>query len=264
MESTVAQKLDALQKLQAIDSKLDEIKKVRGALPDEVLDLEDEIAGYETRIDRFDESVKAINDEIDASKQGMKDSDKLITKYGEQQMNVRNNREYDAITKETELQQLEIQILEKRITESQVKIEDKKSAIEETKQLHEDRKKDLAAKKVELETIEQESEDDVKKLEKDREKALKGLEDRLSISYQKLRDNVRNGLAVVAVKRGACGGCFNTVPPQRQADIRERKKVIVCEHCGRLLADVEDEVIEEKPKKKRTTRKTTVKKTTAE
>jgi predicted nucleic acid-binding Zn-ribbon protein len=264
MESTVAQKLDALQKLQAIDSKLDEIKKVRGALPDEVLDLEDEIAGYETRIDRFDESVKAINDEIDASKQGMKDSDKLITKYGEQQMNVRNNREYDAITKETELQQLEIQILEKRITESQVKIEDKKYDIEETKQLHEDRKKDLAAKKVELETIEQESEDDVKKLEKDREKALKGLEDRLSISYQKLRDNVRNGLAVVAVKRGACGGCFNTVPPQRQADIRERKKVIVCEHCGRLLADVEDEVIEEKPKKKRTTRKTTVKKTTAE
>lgn len=264
MESTVAQKLDALTKLQAIDSKLDEIKKVRGALPDEVLDLEDEIAGYETRIDRFDESVKIINDEIEASKQGIKDAEKLIAKYGEQQMNVRNNREYDAITKEVELQQLEIQILEKRINESQSKIEDKKSAIEETKQLHEDRKKDLAAKKVELETIEKESEDDVKKLEKDREKALKGLEDRLAESYLKLRNNVRNGLAVVPVKRGACGGCFNTVPPQRQADIRERKKVIVCEHCGRLLADVEDEVIEEKPKKKRTIRKTPVKKKTAE
>jgi len=260
MESTVAQKLDALTKLQAIDSKLDEIKKVRGALPDEVADLEDEIAGYETRINRFDESVKVINDEITASRQGIKDAEKLIAKYGEQQMNVRNNREYDAITKEIELQQLEIQILEKRIKESEAKIEEKNAAIEDTKQLHEDRKKDLEAKKGELETIEQESEDDVKKLQKDRDKALKGLEDRLAESYEKLRNNVRNGLAVVPVSRGACGGCFNTVPPQRQADIRERKKIIVCEHCGRLLSHVEDEIIEEKPKKKRTTRKTTTKK----
>ncbi|GAB3341250.1 C4-type zinc ribbon domain-containing protein [Marivirga atlantica] len=264
MESTVAQKLDALQKLQAIDSKLDEIKKVRGALPDEVADLEDEIAGYETRIERFDESVKVINDEIAASKNGIKDAEKLIAKYGEQQMNVRNNREYDAITKEVELQQLEIQILEKRIKEAQAKIEEKEGSIEETKNLLEDRKKDLEAKKGELDTIEQESEADVKKLEKDREKAIKGLEDRLAESYEKLRNNVRNGLAVVPVKRGACGGCFNTVPPQRQADIRERKKIIVCEHCGRLLTDVEDEIVEEKPKKKRTTRKTTTKKKAAD
>ena len=259
MESTVAQKLDALKKLQGIDSKLDNIKKVRGALPDEVADLEDEIAGYETRINKFDESVQAINDEISASKNGMKEAEKLIAKYGEQQMSVRNNREYDAITKEVELQQLEIQILEKRIKEAQAKIEDKIKGIEETKALHEDRQKDLDSKREELKNIEAETEEDVKKLEKDREKALKNIEDRIAASYDRLRGNVRNGLAVVPVKRGACGGCFNTVPPQRQADIRDRKKLIVCEHCGRILTDVEDEVIEEKPKKKRTTRKAPVK-----
>jgi hypothetical protein len=260
MESTVAQKLDALTKLQGIDSKLDEIKKVRGALPDEVRDLEDEIAGYETRIEKFDETVKAIHDEIDASRKGIKEAEKMIAKYSEQQMTVRNNREYDAITKETELQQLDIQIHEKRIKENDYKVQEKITGIEETKNLHEDRQKDLENKRAELANINSESEEDVKKLERDREKALKNLEDRLAISYQKLRNNVRNGLAVVPVKRGACGGCFNTVPPQKQADIRERKKVIVCEHCGRLLTNVEDEVIEEKPKKKRTVRKTAAKK----
>ncbi len=260
MESTVAQKLDALTKLQGIDSKLDEIKKVRGALPDEVRDLEDEIAGYETRIEKFDETVKAIHDEIEASKKGIKEAEKMIAKYGEQQMTVRNNREYDAITKEIELQQLDIQIHEKRIKENDYKVQEKIAGIEETKNLHEDRQKDLVNKKAELENINSESEEDVKKLEKDREKALKNLEDRLAISYEKLRNNVRNGLAVVPVKRGACGGCFNTVPPQKQADIRERKKIIVCEHCGRLLTNVEDEVVEEKPKKKRTVRKTAAKK----
>lgn len=255
MESTVAQKLEALTKLQAIDSELDEIKKVRGALPDEVRDLEDEIAGFETRLDKHAADLKAIDDEVKENKQGIKDAEKLIAKYGEQQMNVRNNREYDAITKEIELQQLEIQICEKRIKEAEAKKEQKEAAIEDTKQLHKERQDDLESKKAELETITAESEEDEKKLYKDREKALKNLEDRLAISYQRLRDNVRNGLAVVSVKRGACGGCFNTVPPQRQADIRDKKKIIVCEHCGRLLADVEEEIVEEKPKKKRTTRK---------
>jgi predicted nucleic acid-binding Zn-ribbon protein len=264
MESTVAQKLDALKKLQGIDSKLDDIKKVRGALPDEVADLEDEIAGYETRIQKFDDSVQAIKDDIEAAKQGMKESEKLIAKYGEQQMSVRNNREYDAITKEVELQQLDIQIHEKKIKEAEAKIEDKVKGIEETKTLHEDRLKDLDSKRAELENIESETTEEVAKLEKDREKALKKIEDRLAASYERLRGNVRNGLAVVPVKRGACGGCFNTVPPQRQADIRDRKKLIVCEHCGRILTDVEDEIVEEKPKKKRTTRKTTTAKKKAE
>lgn len=264
MESTVAQKLDALKKLQGIDSKLDNIKKVRGALPDEVADLEDEIAGYETRIQKFDDGVQTIKDDITASKNGIKESETLIAKYGEQQMNVRNNREYDAITKEVELQQLDIQIHEKKIKEANAKIESKVSGIEETKALHEDRIKDLESKRAELENIESETETEVKKLEKDRAKALKNLDDRLSASYERLRGNVINGLAVVPVKRGACGGCFNTVPPQRQADIRDRKKLIVCEHCGRVLTDVEDEIVEEKPKKKRTTKKAAAKKATEE
>ena len=172
-------------------------------------------------------------------------------------MNVRNNREYDAITKEIELQKLEIQILEKRIKEAYEKIESKKEEIEGTKGVQDERQKDLESKKKELEVITQESEDDEKKLEKSRATAAKNVEERIFKSYEKVRNNMRNGLAVVPVKRGACGGCFNIVPPQKQAEIREKKKLIVCEHCGRILADVEEIVVEEAPKKKRTRKKAT-------
>ncbi|PIB34617.1 hypothetical protein BFP72_03935 [Reichenbachiella sp. 5M10] len=258
MESTVAQKLEALTKLQSIDSKLDEIIKVRGALPEEVMDLEDEVAGYETRVGNHNSAIEELELSITNNKTAIKDSEKLIQKYEEQQMNVRNNREYDAITKEVELQQLEIQILEKRIKEAHAKIESKNFEIEDTKSALLERQKDLDNKKGELDNITAESEEEEKKLLKNREKASGQIEERLLTAYNKIRGNVRNGLAVVPVKRDACGGCFNVVPPQKQAEIREKKKLIVCEHCGRVLSDVEDVIVEEK--KPTRTRRTAAKK----
>lgn len=257
MEKTVAQRLGSLEALQKIDSEMDEIKKVRGALPDEVADLEDEIAGYQTRVDKFKGEVSDLEANIADHRTQIKNSEALIKKYEEQQMNVRNNREYDAITKEMELQTLEIQISEKRIKEAFAKIEIKNGEVERTQAELNERSKDLDLKKSELEVLIQESEDDEKKLVADREKASGNIEERLLNSYNKLRDNARNGLAVVAVSRGACGGCFNVVPPQRQADIREKRKIIVCEHCGRILSDVTDEIVKEEVKPKRSRRKTT-------
>lgn len=257
MESTVAQKLEALTKLQSIDSQLDEIIKVRGALPEEVMDLEDEVAGYETRVGNHNNTIEELELSITNNKTAIKDAEKLIQKYEEQQMNVRNNREYDAITKEVELQQLEIQILEKRIKEAHAKIDSKNIEIEDTKHALDERKKDLDNKKGELDNITSESQEEEKKLNKNREKASKDIEERILLSYNNIRGNVRNGLAVVPVKRGACGGCFNVVPPQKQAEIREKKKLIVCEHCGRVLCDVEEVIVEEK--KTTRTRRTTKK-----
>lgn len=252
MESTVTQKLEALLNLQKIDSRLDAIFKVRGALPEEVQDLEDELAGYETRLQKFQVDIAALEDDIKRFKENIKESEKLIKKYQDQQMNVRNNREYDAITKELELQDLEIQVSKKKIGESQIKIENKNVEVAALQEIVKERQKDLATKKDELKNIVSESENDENKLNTEREKAVKKIEDRLYKSYTKIRGNAKNGLAVVMVKRGACGGCFNVVPPQRQADIREKKKLIVCEHCGRIFAGVEDEIEEDITKKKRT------------
>lgn len=252
MESTVTQKLEALLNLQKIDSRLDAIFKVRGALPEEVQDLEDELAGYETRLQKFNIDIAALEDDIKRFKENIKESEKLIKKYQDQQMNVRNNREYDAITKELELQDLEIQVSKKKIGESQIKIENKNTEVAALQEFVKERQKDLSLKKEELKNIVSESENDENKLNSEREKAVKKIEDRLYKSYTKIRGNAKNGLAVVMVKRGACGGCFNVVPPQRQADIREKKKLIVCEHCGRIFAGVEDEIEEEGAKKKRT------------
>jgi predicted nucleic acid-binding Zn-ribbon protein len=251
MESTVAQKLEAIHNLQLIDSRLDAIIKVRGALPEEVQDLEDEIIGYDTRLSKFRSEIEVFEVEIKRLKENIKDSEKLIKKYQEQQMNVRNNREYDAITKELELQDLEIQVSKKKIAEALARIDQKKADLDELAAILKDRQKDLDLKKDELSTIVAESEAEEAKLRADREKSTKKVEERLIKSYTKIRANAKNGLAVVLVKRGACGGCFNTVPPQRQADIREKKKLIVCEHCGRILAGVEDEVEEEGTTKKK-------------
>ena len=239
MELTVAQRLDLLLKLQEIDSNLDEIRKIRGDLPEEVRDLEDDIEGLETRISKYNKEVAELDDEIGRHKSAKKESEKLIVRYKDQQMNVRNNREFDAISKEVELQQLEIELSEKKIRETEVRIKLKKEEIEVTSAALSERKEDLVAKKQELDVLISESEDDEAKLNQTREAQAAKIEDRLYKSYTKLRNNSGNGLAVVPVKRGACGGCFNTVPPQRQADIREKKKIIVCEHCGRILADVE-------------------------
>lgn len=254
MESTVAQKLESLKKLQELDSQLDELKKIRGALPEEVGDLEDEIAGYETRIEKYNSEIADQETEISNNKVAITDAQKLIKKYEDQQMNVRNNREYDALTKEIELQNLEIQICEKRINEANAKIDAKKQEIEGTRGLMDERQKDLESKRKELMVIVSESEDEEKKLRNEREAAANKVEERLLKSYNKIRNNAQNGLAVVSVTRNACGGCFNIVPPQRQAEVREKKKIIVCEHCGRIFADVED-VQPEEDKKTRRTRK---------
>ena len=251
MENTVAKKLEALLKLQSIDSKLDEIKKVRGDLPAEVQDLEDEIAGYETRIGKYKDELTSMNEVISKYKQEIKEAERLIEKYQQQQNNVKNNREFEAISKEIELQDLEIQIAKKKIRETLAKIEKKDEAIEETENSLAERNKDLKNKRKELDTIMSESEEDEDKLMKEREKRSKLIEPRLYKSYSKIRENAQNGLAVVVVKRDACGGCFNIVPPQRQAEIREKKKIIVCEHCGRIFADVEEIVLVEKEKVKK-------------
>ncbi len=260
MEKTIAQKLASLLKLQSIDSKLDELIKVRGDLPEEVQDLEDEIIGYQTRVDNFKEEAKALDNEITAHKERKKEAEKLIVKYKEQQMNVRNNREYDAITKEVESEELEITLSDKKIRLAAEKIATKDIEIKATENVLSERNKDLDLKKAELNNILQESEDEESKLVKDREKQSKSIEERLFRSYEKIRSNALNGLAVVNIKRDACGGCFNIVPPQRQADVRDKKKIIVCEHCGRIFAGVEDVPKEEekvlKPTKKGAASKT--------
>lgn len=245
MEQTVEQKLEALMNIQTIDSQIDEIKKVRGDLPEEVRDIEDEIAGFQTRLGKYNEEIKDLEDTIANLKNAIKDSEKLIKKYEDQQTNVRNNREFDAISKEIELQQLEIQLSEKKIKEAYYKIDLKKKDIENTEAQLSSRKADLESKKSELDVIIAEGEEEINKLLKDRESAVKHVEERLLMSYNKLRNNYRNGLAVVLVKRDACGGCFNQVPPQRQAEIKEKKKIIVCEHCGRILCGVEAIVVPE-------------------
>ena len=243
MESTVSQKLDALLALQKIDSQIDELIKIRGDLPEEVLDLEDELAGYETRIGKFKSEIDELVQEVAKGKAGIKEAEKLIKKYQEQQNNVRNNREFEAISKEIESQELDIQLFEKKNKETLFKIEKKNIEIADIEARMNGRKGDLEAKKSELDSIIAESTEDEKKLRDVRVEAVGKIEDRLMYSYNRIRQNSINGLAVVKVRRGACGGCFNQVPPQRQADIREKKKIIVCEHCGRVLADVE--VIEE-------------------
>lgn len=252
MERTIAQKLDALLKLQEIDSKLDEINTIRGDLPEEVQDLEDEIVGYQTRIQKFKEEVKGFNEEINNKKARKKEAEKLIEKYKEQQMNVRNNREYEAILKEIESEELEIQLADKKIREANEKIIKKNEEIAQTEAILDERNNDLSLKQKELDLLMQESRGDEEKLLKEREKQSKNVEERLLRSYEKIRSNAINGLAIVPVRRSACGGCFAIVPPQRQAEIRERKKIIVCEHCGRILAGVDEreEVEEEKPLKK--------------
>lgn len=254
MENTVAQKLEALVKLQSIDTKLDQLKKLRGDLPEEVQDLEDELIGYNTRLEKFNNELQALEDSITDSKSGIKEAERLILKYDDQQKNVRNNREFDAITKEMELQQLEIQILEKKIGEAGNNIEKKKEEIESLNHVISERKADLEAKKGELEEILGDSKEEEEKLLSDREKASKKIEEKLLSYYNKLRANLSNGLAVVTVKRGAAEGCNIIIPAQKIAEIKEKKKIVIDEHSGRILADVDIEpVAEEKPK--RTTRR---------
>jgi len=253
-EATVEERLQALYDLQLIDSKIDKIRTIRGELPLEVQDLEDEVAGLETRVGKIEETTQSLESDISAKKNQIEECKAMIKKYTEQQNNVRNNREYDSLTKEIEFQTLEIELAEKRIKEYKAKIENKVEIAEESKQKLTNTKEELEVKKSELDEIIAETEKEEKELLKESEKAQKVIEDRLLTAYKRIRDNARNGLAVVPVERSACGGCFNKIPPQRQLDINTHKKVIVCEHCGRILIDPKmagiEEVVEEKPKRR--------------
>ena len=231
------ERLIALAKLQMIDSRIDEIRNVRGELPLEVQDLEDEIHGLQTRIDNLLAEVEEINAKISDKKIAIEDGLALIKKYEDQRMNVRNNREYDSLTKEIEYQGLEVQLAEKHIKEFNMKIEVKQEAIKEAEAILAERKIDLENKKKELEEIIAETGRDEEALLKQSEENEKYIEPRLLSAYKRIRSNARNGLAVVPVERDACGGCFNKIPPQRQLDIRMHKKIIVCEYCGRILVD---------------------------
>lgn len=238
-EMTVAQKLKALYDLQLVNTAIDKIKILRGELPLEVQDLEDEIEGLQTRVSKYDEDIAELEKSINGKKQEITNAHELIKKYEEQQNNVRNNREYDSLSKEIEFQTLEIELSEKRIREFTAQIEEKKVVIEESKAVLDERKLDLENKKKELEDIVEETKKEEEVMEK-KSSDLEGIiEDRLISAYKKIRANALNGLAVVPVERDACGGCFNKIPPQRQLDIASRKKIIVCEYCGRILVDAQ-------------------------
>jgi predicted nucleic acid-binding Zn-ribbon protein len=237
IDASVEGKLKALYQLQLIDSEIDRLRTIRGELPLEVSDLEDTVTGLETRLKNVTEEVEELENQLNEKKQNIKDFQANIKKYEAQQNKVRNNREYDAITKEIEFQNLEIQLAEKRIKEAKVSVVLKAELLEKSKIDFEERSKDLKVKKSELEEIISETEKEEKQLLIDSAAAAANIEDRLLNAYKRIRSNTRNGLAVVAVERDACGGCYNKIPPQRQLDIRTNKKIIVCEHCGRVLVD---------------------------
>ena len=236
---TVEQKLKALYQLQTMLSKIDEIKTLRGELPLEVQDLEDEIAGLNTRIERLKSEIAELKTSIASKKVEIEAAKSSVAKYKEQQDNVRNNREYDFLSKEIEFQNLEIELCEKRIREFTDQQNDKEKEVEKCTEKLEDRTKDLEAKKGELDEIVAETKQEEEKL-RDKAKDLETkIEPRLLQSFKRIRKNSRNGLGIVYVQRDACGGCFNKIPPQRQLDIRSRKKIIVCEYCGRIMIDPE-------------------------
>ncbi|MCT4615545.1 MAG: C4-type zinc ribbon domain-containing protein [Marinifilaceae bacterium] len=236
-DMTVEDKLRALYEMQMVDSETDQIRILRGELPLEVQDLEDEIAGLQTRISNLNSEVKELVDSIAKKKIEIKESTALIKKYETQQSNVRNNREFDSISKEIEFQKLEIELCEKRIREFTSEMNGKKVMIDNSGKVFADKKDNLDSKKQELDSIVAETKKEEEKLVANSDQIKDRIEERLLTAYTRIRSNARNGLAVVTVQRDACGGCFNKIPPQRQMDIRSRKKVIVCEYCGRILVD---------------------------
>ena len=236
-ELTIEEKLQHLYELQRIDTEIDKIRTLRGELPLEVQDLEDELAGLETRLENLKTEISEAEKSVSQKKLAISKSEELIKKYSDQLDNVRNNREYDALSKEIEFQKLEIELQQKRIREALKTKSEKEEALEISSQQYEEKKADLEAKKAELDDIIAETHKDEEDLIKKSEQLSQNIEERLLTAYKRIRANARNGLAVVTVDRDACGGCFNNIPPQRQLDIRSRKKIIVCEYCGRILID---------------------------
>lgn len=236
---TVEEKLKALYRLQTIYSSIDEIKLLRGELPLEVQDLESELIGISTRIENYKQEMQEIDSNITQRKIEIENAHSLIEKYKEQQENVRNNREYDHLSKEIEYQTLNIELNEKKIGETQRIKEIKIKDIETSEELYAEKKIDFEHKRDELDDIINETKQKEEKLRDDAKKVEIMVEPRLLNAFKRIRKNARNGLAVVTVQRGACGGCFNNIPPQRQLDVRSNKKIIVCEYCGRIMIDME-------------------------
>ena len=262
IELSVEEKLKTLYQLQTSLSEIDEKRALRGELPLEVQDLEDEIAGLTLRIDKIQQEIREFQTAVTQKRVEMDQAQKSIERYQKQLEEVKNNREYDTLTKEIEYQSLEIELCEKKIKEALIKIEEKTHALEEGRENIKERQEDLKHKRSELNEIVQETREEEEKLRERIAELETKIEPRLLSSFKRIRKNARNGLGIVYVQRDACGGCFNKIPPQRQLDIKMHKKVIVCEYCGRIMIDPDlagvktvDATLEDKPKRKRAIRK---------
>ena len=264
-ELTVEEKLKNLYQLQTMLSEIDKIKTLRGELPLEVQDLEDEIEGLTTRIEKIQNEIVELKREIADRRAAIENANAAIAKYKEQMDNVRNNREYDSLNKEIEFQQLDVELNQKKIREAEEAIRMKTDELAQSSENVTERRTDLDIKKSELDEIISETKAEEEKL-RERSKSLEAqIEPRLLAAFKRIRRNSRNGLGIVYVQRDACGGCFNKIPPQRQLDIRMRKKIIVCEYCGRIMIDSElagvkiEKPVAEKPKRlaRRTAKNTT-------
>lgn len=255
-EMSVEQKLKNLYQLQTMLSEIDRIKILRGELPLEVEDLEDEIEGLTHRMSKYSEDVDRLKADVAAKKVKINEANTAIERYRKQMDDVKNNREYDMLSKEIEFQSLDVELQNKRIGEAQRMIEAKKGEIENAKRQLEDRRADLEMKKSELDEITAETKAEEEKLREKAKNLEQSIEPRLLAAFKRIRKSSRNGLGIVYVERDACGGCFNKIPPQRQLDIRMRKKIIVCEYCGRIMIDPElagvkiEKPVEEKPKRR--------------
>ncbi|MEO8719814.1 MAG: C4-type zinc ribbon domain-containing protein [Ginsengibacter sp.] len=236
-EYSVEEKLTSLVKLQKVDSKLDGIEILKGELPIEVSDLEDEIAGLNARLTRIEEEMNGMQQFVEEKKTIIKDSQELIKKYEKQSDNVKNNREFEAISKEMEMQTLEVKLAEKHIKDATEDLGEKGRQLELAKKAISVKEANLKGKKGELEKIIEETDKEEKHYKKLEEGARVNVDGRLLISYDRIRNNYRNGLAVVPIERDSCGGCYNAIPPQKQSEVKQRKKIIVCENCGRILVD---------------------------
>ena len=272
-EISVEEKLSTLYQLQTTLSSIDEKRALRGELPLEVQDLEDEIAGLKTRIEKIENDINDFQQAVVQKQAEIQEAEESVERYKKQLDEVRNNREYDTLTKEIEFQSLEIELCNKKIREANVKVEDKKRELARTNDLVSDRQQALEEKKNELDEIMMETREEEQVLKAKAEELETKIEPRLLSSFKRIRKNARNGLGIVYVQRDACGGCFNKIPPQRQLDIKMHKKIIVCEYCGRIMIDPElagvktvvEETVEDKPKRKRaTTRKTAASKKSEE
>ncbi len=241
---TVEDKLKLLYKLQLIDSRIDNLRTLRGELPLQVQDLEDDIIGLGTRLTKTEDEIEELNTTTVEKKTLVKDAEALIAKYEKQQMNVRNNREFDSLNKEIEYQKLDIELSHKRIKEYKEKLAKAQDKLKAIKELIEEKKEDLLSKSADLSSITEGTHNDEDALRTKSDKLKTKIEERLVVAYTRIRENVKNGLAIVPLDRSSCGGCYNKIPPQSQLDIAMRKKIIICEHCGRILADalIPDEV----------------------